>query len=74
MAKLNYVSDLQNDACYRATYNEYRMPIIIPAQLLFRYDCVHALLSLIAKTILAWLLLGPGLLVNLDKLTDRMSY
>ena len=29
-------------------------------ELLFRYDCFHALLSLLAKTLLAWLLLGPA--------------
>ena len=73
MAKLNYVYDLQNDDCYRMTYNNYRQPITIPAQLLFRYDCVHALLSLVAKTILAWLLLGPALLVDLSVLKERIS-
>jgi hypothetical protein len=30
------------------------------AELLFKYDCYHALLSLVAKTLLAWLLMGPA--------------
>ena len=30
------------------------------AELLFKYDCLHALLSLLAKTLLAWLLMGPA--------------
>jgi len=30
------------------------------AELLFKYDCLHALLSLVAKTLLAWLLMGPA--------------
>ena len=29
-------------------------------ELLFKYDCYHALLSLLAKTLLAWLLMGPA--------------
>ena len=35
-------------------------------ELLFRYDCFHALLSLVAKTLLAWLLMGPALSVITD--------
>jgi hypothetical protein len=41
----------------------------IDAEDLFKYDCIHALLSLTAKTLLAWLLLGPALSVNPDQLT-----
>ena len=46
----------------------------IPTELLFKYDCIHALLSLVAKTILAWLLLGPALSVDLTILKDRPGY
>ena len=34
-------------------------------ELLFKYDCFHALLSLLAKTLLAWLLMGPALSVKM---------
>ena len=40
-------------------------------EMLFKYDCMHAMLSLVAKTTLAWLLLGPALSVNIDNLTNR---
>jgi hypothetical protein len=36
----------------------------IPTNILFKYDSMHALLSLTAKVFLAWLLLGPGLSVK----------
>ena len=37
------------------------LPQSLPdTELLFKYDCLHALLSLVAKTLLAWLLLGPA--------------
>jgi len=37
------------------------LPDALPdTELLFRYDCYHALLSLLAKTLLAWLLMGPA--------------
>jgi len=45
----------------------------IPVSVLFKYDCVHALLSLVAKTILTWLLLGPALTVDLGTLVDRVG-
>lgn len=44
---------------------------LIPVEILFKYDCLHAILSLVAKTILAWLLLGPALSVDLTALVDR---
>jgi hypothetical protein len=34
-------------------------------EILFRYDCLHALLSLLAKTLLAWVLMGPAVSVRL---------
>ena len=37
-------------------------------ELLFKYDCLHALLSLTAKTLLAWLLMGPAASVKLELL------
>jgi hypothetical protein len=40
----------------------------IDAEDLFKYDCIHALLSLVAKLMLALLLLGPALSVNPDQL------
>jgi hypothetical protein len=40
-------------------------------ELLFRYDCAHAMLSLLAKTILVWLLVVPGLSVDTGVLVDR---
>ena len=33
-------------------------------EILFKYDCLHALLSLLAKTLLAWLLMGPATSVS----------
>lgn len=45
---------------------------MVPVQILFKYDCIHAVLSLLAKTLLAWLLLGPMLSVNLSLLKDRV--
>jgi len=42
-----------------------------PTASLFRYDCVHALLSVVAKTMLAWLLLGPALSVHIDRMGVR---
>ena len=33
-------------------------------ELLFKYDCFHVLLSLLAKTLLAWLLMGPAASVS----------
>jgi hypothetical protein len=37
------------------------LPLAQPdTELLFMYDCFHALLSLLAKTFLAWLLMGPA--------------
>jgi hypothetical protein len=36
----------------------------IPTNILFKYDSMHALLSLTAKVFLAWLLLGPALSVK----------
>ena len=41
----------------------------IPASILFKHDCFHAILSVTAKTMLAWLLLGPALSVTTDNLT-----
>ena len=38
------------------------------AELLFGFDCVHATLSLVAKTLLAWLLMGPAASVKKDVL------
>ena len=38
---------------------------------LFAFDCVHALLSVVAKTILVWLLVALALTVNIDILVDR---
>ena len=38
------------------------------SELLFKYDCLHALLSLTAKTMLAWLLMGPAASVDLSRL------
>ena len=35
-------------------------------ELLFKYDCLHALLSLTAKTLLAWLLMGPAASVDVN--------
>lgn len=43
----------------------------LPVQMLFKYDCMHAVLSLVAKTLLAWLLLGPALSVDLGVLAPR---
>jgi len=43
----------------------------IAPNILFRYDCMHATLSLLAKLTLAWLLLGPALSVDLGKLDQR---
>jgi hypothetical protein len=40
-------------------------------ELLFKYDCAHALLSVVAKTILVWLLVAPMLTVDVDALVDR---
>ena len=40
----------------------------IPVNILFKYDCMHALLSVFAKTLLAWLLLGPALDVKTELL------
>jgi hypothetical protein len=40
----------------------------IEADTLFKYDCMHATLSLVAKTMLAWILLGPALSVDPDVL------
>ena len=34
------------------------------AEVLFKYDCLHALLSLVAKTLLGWLLMGPAASVS----------
>jgi hypothetical protein len=65
LEKLQFVSRLRNICnC---------LPIQIPVHLLFKYDCVHATLSLIAKTILAWLLLGPALSVDISVLRDRVN-
>ena len=36
---------------------------ILPANILFKYDSLHALLSITAKVFLAWLLLGPAMSV-----------
>ncbi len=41
----------------------------IPPTILFRYDCMHAVFSVAAKTFLVWLLLGPALSVNKSMLT-----
>ena len=41
---------------------------------LFRYDCVHATLSLVAKTMLAWLLIAPALSVHMDRMDVRGVY
>ena len=41
------------------------LPQSLPeTELLFKYDCWHSLLSLIAKTLLAWLLMGPAVSVR----------
>lgn len=39
-----------------------------PPSTLFRYDSMHALLSVVAKTMLAWLLIGPALSVHMDRM------
>ena len=42
---------------------------------LFFCDCWHALLSLVAKIFLAWLLMGPAASVDIDKMkTDKFRY
>jgi len=46
----------------------------LPEELLFRYDCFHAMLSVVAKTLLVWLLVAPALSVDLDVLVDRVSF
>jgi hypothetical protein len=46
----------------------------LPEELLFRYDCFHAMLSVVAKTILVWLLVAPALSVDLGVLVDRVSF
>lgn len=38
------------------------------AELLFKFDCGHAALSLVAKTFLAWLLMGAAASVKKDVL------
>jgi hypothetical protein len=38
----------------------------IGAEHLFAFDCAHAVLSLVAKTFLAWLLMGPAASVKRD--------
>jgi hypothetical protein len=47
------------------TSNSQEKADIVPPTMLFRYDYMHAMLSLLAKLTLAWLLLGPALSVNL---------
>ena len=41
---------------------------IIPAYILFKYDSMHAILSLVAKTLLAYLLIAPALSVHKDRM------
>jgi hypothetical protein len=41
---------------------------LIPAYILFKYDSRHAMLSLFAKTLLAYLLIAPALGVHKDKM------
>lgn len=43
----------------------------LPVDMLFKYDCAHAVLSLVAKTMLVWILLGPALSVDYSLLTPR---
>jgi hypothetical protein len=59
-------------ASYLKTQSRGKFPLAIPVPILFKYDCIHATLSLVAKTLLAWLLLGPALSVKLDLLKDRI--
>ena len=37
----------------------------VDTEILFKYDCLHATLSLVAKTFLAWLLMGPAASVRI---------
>jgi hypothetical protein len=47
-------------ASLRAKILSARPNFLPDSELLFKYDCFHALLSLLAKTLLAWLLLAPA--------------
>ena len=46
----------------------------IEPDVLFKYDCLHAILSLTAKTMLTWLLLGPALSVDPNTLIRQPQY
>ena len=41
---------------------------IIPVHILFKYDSMHAILSIVAKTLLAYLLIAPALGVHKDRM------
>jgi len=45
-----------------------------PPSTLFRYDSMHALLSVVAKTMLAWLLIGPALSVHMERMDVQGVY
>ena len=59
-----YVWNQMYGPIVRPPYVNEDKTIHIEADTLFKYDCMHAILSLVAKTMLAWILLGPALSVT----------